>query len=56
MNFILFQLLMALILLEDVNELLTSMLFVELHFLLMFVFNYYGQRITDYNNEVFEQT
>ncbi|XP_071567606.1 uncharacterized protein [Temnothorax nylanderi] len=38
---------------RNMYELLASTLFVGFHFLIMFIANYYGQKLTDYNNEIF---
>ncbi|XP_025074009.1 odorant receptor 67c-like [Pogonomyrmex barbatus] len=49
----LFQLLKAIIL-RNVKELISSTIFIGMHFILMFLGNYYGQKITDYNNKIFK--
>ncbi|KAL0126408.1 hypothetical protein PUN28_005052 [Cardiocondyla obscurior] len=48
----LFRLLRA-IMMQNMYQLIASTLFIIFHFLFLFLGNYYGQKITDCNNEVF---
>ncbi|KAL0126410.1 hypothetical protein PUN28_005052 [Cardiocondyla obscurior] len=47
-----FRLLRA-IMMQNMYQLIASTLFIIFHFLFLFLGNYYGQKITDCNNEVF---
>ncbi|XP_067212261.1 uncharacterized protein [Linepithema humile] len=51
----LFRLLRA-ILLQDMFEIIASVIFIGMHFFFLFTSNYYGQKITDHNNEIFQNT
>lgn len=41
------------IIMQNMFDFIASILFIGMHFILMFMGNYYGQKITDGNNEVF---
>ncbi|KAH0945333.1 hypothetical protein HN011_001538 [Eciton burchellii] len=52
----LFRLLKAISIHNEIVDLVSSGLFVTGHFLFMFIVNYYGQKITDHHNEIFNTT
>ncbi|XP_025160084.1 uncharacterized protein LOC109503783 isoform X2 [Harpegnathos saltator] len=52
----LFRLLNAISMQRNMNELFTSIILVSIHFLIMYLNNYYGQKLTDHNNKMFYNT
>ncbi|XP_072749158.1 uncharacterized protein [Anoplolepis gracilipes] len=52
----LFRLFQAISLLQSIEELITSIAFVCILFVFLFVANYLGQNVTDHNSEIFDKT
>ncbi|XP_026830064.1 uncharacterized protein LOC105284032 isoform X2 [Ooceraea biroi] len=52
----LFRLLKTILALDKMVQLVSSILFVTMHFVIMYLANYYGQKITDHHNELFNTT